>query len=99
MRGYRDCSGQLYLSEKKLSETIYVELKNPIESAVALNNERVVIRGVDFISLGALGMPLALSLDWRYASSLRASATPLPRLRWGVHYREKCNFEMLMLRL
>jgi len=26
---------------------IYVELTNPIESAVALNNERVVIRGMD----------------------------------------------------
>ena len=38
--------------------TIYVELKNPIESAVALNNERVVIRGVDCRTLCALGMPL-----------------------------------------
>ena len=37
---------------------IYVELKNPIESAVVLNNERVVIQGVDCRTLGALGMPL-----------------------------------------
>jgi len=38
--------------------TIYVELKNPIESAVTLNKERVVILGVDCRTLGALGMPL-----------------------------------------
>jgi len=38
--------------------TINVELKNPIESAVALNKESVVIRGVDCRTLGALGMPL-----------------------------------------
>ena len=37
---------------------IYVELKNPIESAVALNNGGFVIRGVDCRTLGALGMPL-----------------------------------------
>ena len=43
---------------------------NPLESAVAVNNERVVIRGVDCRSLGDLGMPLAISLDYRFASSL-----------------------------
>ena len=37
----------------------YVELKNPIESVVALNNKRGVIRGVDCRTLGALGMPFA----------------------------------------
>ncbi|WP_338652620.1 MULTISPECIES: hypothetical protein [Sporosarcina] len=37
---------------------VYVELKNHTESAVALINERVVIRGVDCRTLGALGMPL-----------------------------------------
>ncbi|WP_438298025.1 hypothetical protein [Sporosarcina sp. FA15] len=36
----------------------YVELKNPIESTVALNKERVLIRGVDYRRLGALLMPL-----------------------------------------
>ena len=36
---------------------LYVELKNPIESATVLNNERVVIWGVDCRTLGALGMP------------------------------------------
>jgi len=36
---------------------IYVELTNPIESAVALNNERVVIRGMDCERL-ALWRPL-----------------------------------------
>ena len=41
----------------------YVELNNPIESAVALDNERVLIRSVDCRTLGALGMPLAMSLD------------------------------------
>jgi len=42
---------------------IYVELKDPIESAVVLDNERVVIQGVDCRTLGALGMPLTVSLD------------------------------------
>ena len=37
---------------------IYVELKNPTEFTVALNKERVVIRGVDCRTLGALGLPL-----------------------------------------
>ena len=36
---------------------IYVELKNPIESTVALNKERVLIGGVDCRTLSALGMP------------------------------------------
>jgi len=42
--------------------SIYVELKNLIESAVALNKERVLFRGVDCRTLGALGMPFAVSL-------------------------------------
>jgi len=50
-------------SKKTQIATIYVELKNSIESAVVLNKERVVIRGVDCRTLGALGMPFAVSLD------------------------------------
>jgi len=49
--------------------TIYVELKNPVESVVLLDvesvvlldDERVLIRNVDCRLLGALGMPLAMS--------------------------------------
>ncbi|MEK5071502.1 hypothetical protein [Sporosarcina sp. FSL K6-1508] len=55
--------------------------KKTIEFAAALNNESVEILSVDCRSLGALGMPFAVSLDYRFASSLTASATPLPRLR------------------
>jgi hypothetical protein len=43
--------------------TTYVELKNPFESAVALNIGSVVIWGVDCRTLGALVMPFAVSLD------------------------------------
>jgi len=42
-------------SYKKL--TIYVELKNPVESVLSLDDERVLIRSVDGRLLGALGMP------------------------------------------
>jgi len=48
-------------------------------------------------SLGALGMPLAMSLDWRFASSLMASATPC-RACAGVNIFES-DFEMYGLRL
>ena len=41
-------------SYKKL--TIYVELINPVESVLSLDDERVLIRNVD-CRLGALGMP------------------------------------------
>jgi len=42
---------------------LHVELKNPIECTVDLNNARAVIRVVDCRSLGALGIPLIVSLD------------------------------------
>jgi len=42
---------------------IYVELKNPVDTVVSLDDERVLIRSVECRSLGALGMPLAMSLD------------------------------------
>jgi len=58
---------------------------------------RVVVRSVDYRSLGALGMPLAMSLDWRFASSLMASATPC-RACAGVNIFES-DFEMYGLRL
>jgi len=48
-------------SYKKL--TIYVELINPVESVLSFDDERVLIRNVDCRLLGALGMPLAMSLD------------------------------------
>jgi len=38
-------------------------------------------------------MPLAMSLDWREASSLMASATPLTRRRWSAHYRGNFSSE------
>ena len=44
-------------SKKMQIATKYVELKNPIEFTVALNKERVVFRGVDCRTLGALEMP------------------------------------------
>jgi len=53
----------LIMLRQAVQSTIYVELKNPIESAVVLNKERVVFRGVHYRTLGALGMPSAVSLD------------------------------------
>ena len=47
-------------------KVLYIlNLKNPVESAVALTNVRVVIRDVDCRALGALGMPFAVSPDKR----------------------------------
>jgi len=42
---------------------IYVELKNPVDTVVSLDDERVLIRSVECRSLGALGMPFALALE------------------------------------
>jgi len=46
------CDFHFLISDKNLWK------KHPIESAVVLNKERGVIRGVDCRTLGALGMPL-----------------------------------------
>ena len=43
---------------------------------IYINTIAGLVRSVEYRSLGALGMPLALSLDWRFASSLSASAIP-----------------------
>ncbi|MET3658681.1 C4-type Zn-finger protein [Sporosarcina psychrophila] len=63
MKNGRD-SGLIYwkLNYRK-KFIIYVELKNPAKFTMAINKERVLIRGVDYRTLSALGMPLAVSLD------------------------------------
>jgi len=58
-----------------------VELKNPVESVVSLDDERVLIRSEDCRLLGALGMPLP-RLRWsaHYQGSFSSECTLIGRV-------------------